>query len=99
MILQAALNGPRTKGENPAVPVTGAELREEATACERAGARSFHIHPRDARGRERREAPVVDGAVATVRNGTRWPVGVTSGAWIEGETRRRVRDVTSWAEP
>lgn len=99
MILQATLNGPRTKDDHPAVPITPAELRDEATACERAGARAFHIHPRDAEGRERLRAPVVDGAVAAVRNGTRWPVGVTSGAWIERETRRRIRAVTTWSEP
>ena len=99
MMLQATLNGLRTKEEHPAVPITGAELRDDASACERAGARCFHIHPRDAQGRERLERPVVDQAVAMVRNGTRWPVGVTSGAWIEPETKRRVREVASWAEP
>jgi uncharacterized protein (DUF849 family) len=99
MILEAALNGPRTKDDHPAVPITAAELRDDATACERAGARAFHIHPRDAEGRERLLAPVVDGAVAVVRNGTRWPVGVTSGAWIERETRHRMRNVMAWSEP
>lgn len=99
MMLEAALNGSRTKHDHPAVPITAAELRDDATACERAGARAFHIHPRDADGHERLQAPVVDGAVAVVRNGTRWPVGVTSGAWIERETRRRVQHVTTWTEP
>ena len=39
MILEAALNGPRTKDDHPAVPITAAELRDDATACERAGDR------------------------------------------------------------
>jgi len=99
MLLQAALNGPLTKDDHPAVPITPAELRADAEACERAGARAFHVHPRDEEGRERMLPVVVDRAVAAVRNGTRWPVGVTSDADIEMETRRRVTFVQQWREP
>jgi uncharacterized protein (DUF849 family) len=99
MLLQAALNGSLTKADHPAVPITPAELRADAEACERAGARAFHVHPRDEKGRERMLPAVVDRAVAAVRNGTRWPVGVTSDADIEIETRRRVSFVRRWREP
>ncbi|HEY8318436.1 MAG TPA: 3-keto-5-aminohexanoate cleavage protein [Amnibacterium sp.] len=99
MLLQAALNGPLTKDDHPAVPITPAELRADAEACERAGARAFHVHPRDEEGRERMLPAVVDRAVAAVRNGTRWPVGVTSDADIEMEARRRVTFVQHWREP
>jgi uncharacterized protein (DUF849 family) len=99
MLLQATLNGQLNKQDHPAVPITPEELREDAAACERAGARAFHIHPRDALGAERLAASVVDAAVAAVRDGTRWPVGVTTGIWIESETRRRVRHVQAWREP
>ncbi|HEV7624036.1 MAG TPA: 3-keto-5-aminohexanoate cleavage protein [Amnibacterium sp.] len=99
MLLQATLNGPLTKADHPAVPVSAAELRADAEACERAGARAFHVHPRDESGREQLHPDVVDRAVAAVRDGTRWPVGVTTGAWIEGETRRRVAYVQRWHEP
>ncbi len=99
MLLQATLNGPLTKADHPEVPITPAELRADAEACERAGARAFHLHPRDERGLERLYPEVVDRAVGEVRNGTRWPVGVTTGAWIERETRRRVACVTHWNEP
>ena len=99
MLLQATLNGSLTKADHPAVPVSPAELRADAEACERAGARAFHVHPRDETGREQMRPDVVDTAVAAVRNGTRWPIGVTTGAWIEGETRRRVACVQHWHEP
>jgi uncharacterized protein (DUF849 family) len=99
MLLQASLNGPRTRDEHPAVPVTAEELRDDAAACERAGARAFHVHPRDGSGRETIAPGVVDAVVATVRDGTRWPVGVTTGAWIVRETRRRVQHVCDWCEP
>lgn len=99
MLLQATLNGPLTKADHPAVPVTAAELRADAEACERAGARGFHVHPRDAQGREQLIPAIVDPVVAEIRNGTRWPVGVTTGAWIEGETRRRIACVQRWHEP
>jgi uncharacterized protein (DUF849 family) len=99
VLLQATLNGPLTKADHPAVPITAAELRADATACERAGAHAFHVHPRDAEGREQLHPLVVDEVVAEIRNGTRWPVGVTTGAWIEGETRRRIACVRRWHEP
>jgi uncharacterized protein (DUF849 family) len=99
MLLQATLNGPLTKADHPAVPVSPAELRADAEACERAGARAFHVHPRDDAGHERLHPAVVDRAVAAIRNGTRWPVGVTCGAGIEIETRRRVAYVRHWREP
>ena len=99
VLLQATLNGPLTKADHPAVPVTAAELRTDATACERAGAHAFHVHPRDGSGREQLHPLVVDEVVAEIRNGTRWPVGVTTGAWIEGETRRRIACVRRWHEP
>jgi uncharacterized protein (DUF849 family) len=99
VLLLATLNGQRTKRDHPAVPLTPEELCADAAACERAGARAFHIHPRDESGRECLDAWIVDESVAAVRNVTRWPVGVTTGAWIEPETRRRVQRVRAWHEP
>jgi uncharacterized protein (DUF849 family) len=47
MMLQAALNGPFTKTEHPALPVSVQELARDAAACVAAGAREIHLHPRD----------------------------------------------------
>lgn len=98
-MLQAALNGGRTKAEHRAVPITAEELQAAGIACAAAGAHAFHLHPRDAAGAERLDAAVVDAAVAALHDVVRWPVSVTTGAWIEAEARRRVTLVRRWREP
>lgn len=99
MLLQATLNGPLTKSDHPAVPVSLTELAEDAAACVAAGARAFHVHPRDADGIERLDAAAVDSVVAAVRGRHGYPVGVTTGAWIEPDVARRVRLVGEWSKP
>ena len=99
MLLQAALNGPWTKDDHPAVPVLADELARDAVACVAAGAGAVHLHPRDERGRERLDGHVVDHVVATVREACGVPVGVSTGAWIEGNVERRVGMLRSWSAP
>lgn len=98
-MLQAALNGPFTKADHPALPVTLAELADDAEGCVEAGARSFHVHPRDSNGEECLDASIVDAVVAAVRGTHGYPVGVSTGAWIEPDVERRVRLVSEWTEP
>ncbi len=51
VILSAALTGSwPTKEQNPALPVTEAEIAESAIECRAAGAAIVHIHVRDASG-------------------------------------------------
>ena len=99
MLLQAALNGPFTKAKHPAMPVSVGELARDAVACVAAGARAIHMHPRDAEGRERLDAEVVDGVVTEVREACGVPVGVTTGAWIEPDLARRLELVRAWRAP
>jgi uncharacterized protein (DUF849 family) len=99
VLLQAALNGPFAKDVHPAMPVSTEELARDAVACVAAGARAIHLHPRDAEGRERLEAGVVDAVVTTVRDACGVPVGVTTGAWIEPDVERRIELVRGWREP
>jgi len=99
MLLQATLNGPLTKADHEAVPVTLEELASDAAACVAAGARAFHVHPRDASGAESLEAQVVDPVVAAVREPHGMPVGVTTGAWIEPDLPRRLRLIRAWTRP
>jgi uncharacterized protein (DUF849 family) len=99
MLLQATLNGALTKAAHPAVPVSAEELARDAAACVGAGAGAIHLHPRDADGRERLDAEVVDQVVARVRDACGVPVGVSTGAWIEPDVERRVRLVRAWRVP
>lgn len=99
MRMQVALNGPWTKDDHPAVPVLAEELARDAVACVAAGAGGVHLHPRDERGRERLDAHVVDQVVTRVRDACGVPVGVSTGAWIEGSVERRVRLLRSWSAP
>ena len=82
MLLQAALNGDLTRAGHPALPLSAEELARDAAACVAAGAGAMHLHPRDAEGRERLDAELVDAVVAGVRRACGVPVGVSTGAWI-----------------
>src|SRR5215471_5220716 len=99
MLLQAALGGGLSKDDHPAVPVSPEELAEDAVACVQAGARAFHLHPRDPRGRERLDAEVVDEVVIKVREACGVPVGVMTGAWIEPDLPHRLGLVRAWRAP
>jgi uncharacterized protein (DUF849 family) len=99
MLLQATLNGPLTKADHPAVPVSLEELAADAADCVQAGARAFHVHPRDRDGHERLDASVVDAVVTTVRSRHGYPVGVTTGAWIEPDLARRLQLISQWTQP
>ncbi len=99
VILQATLNGPLTKADHPAVPVSAEELALDARDCALAGADEFHIHPRDAAGVERLDAATVEQCVQSVRGATGLPVGVTTGAWIEPHFPRRIELIRDWRGP
>jgi uncharacterized protein (DUF849 family) len=97
--LQAALNGPYSKDDHPAMPVSASELAADARACVAAGAGAIHLHPRDADGRESLHAGVVDAVVREVRAACGAPVGVSTGAWIEPDLERRLELIAGWSEP
>jgi uncharacterized protein (DUF849 family) len=97
--LKACLNGKRSPAENPAVPVTPAELARDAAAAVAAGAEAIHLHARGPDGAESVRAADVGAAVAAVRAacpGT--PVGVSTGLWItNGDAAARHTAVAGWA--
>jgi uncharacterized protein (DUF849 family) len=99
MLLQAALNGPWTKADHHAVPISAQELARDAAACVAAGAKAIHLHPRDPDGIERLDAEIVDHVAATVRDACGVPVGVSTGAWIEPDVERRTELVGAWSSP
>jgi uncharacterized protein (DUF849 family) len=99
VLLQAALNGRRSRSEHAGVPLSPAELQADAIACGAAGARAFHVHPRDQEGVERLDPRWVDAAANAVHDVSRWPVSVSTGAWIEGDQHRRVALLSRWTGP
>src|SRR5207253_7581060 len=67
MLLEACLNGARTKSEHPAIPRTPEELAAESLASVRAGARVLHLHPYDAAGAETFAAEPCAAALLAIR--------------------------------
>jgi uncharacterized protein (DUF849 family) len=98
-LIQAALNGGRTKAEHRATPISIDELVRDAVDSVAAGAGAIHLHPRDPDGRECLDAAIVDDVVMRVRSACGVPVGVTTGAWIEPERDRRLAMVRAWHAP
>ena len=90
-MIQACLNGTRSREDHPAVPITPDDLARDAAACVAAGAASVHVHPRDAAGRE---TLAVDDAVRALR-AVDVEVSVTTGAWIPGD---RLAAIAAWRE-
>ena len=99
VLLQACLNGARTKADHPALPVSVDELISDAVACVAAGAGAVHFHPRDASGRESLEPAIVNEVAAAVHDACGVPVCVSTGAWIEPDVARRIALVRAWRAP
>lgn len=96
MIVQACVNGARPYGYHPQLPFTADAIAIDAAACVSAGAAELHIHPRGHDGRESLSS--VDETIDAVRRicpGTF--IGVSTGAWIEGEANR-TRDIAGWRQ-
>lgn len=98
-MLVAALNGSRSPGSHPALPLTASELAADAVACVGAGVAAVHIHVRSNGGVETLDPEVVDETARVVRAAAGVPVGVSTGAWIDPDPARRAELVSSWREP
>jgi 3-oxoadipate:acetyl-CoA acetyltransferase len=69
LIVNAALTGMvPTKEDNPALPVTAAEIAEDAERCVQAGASIVHLHARDDDGRPTYRSQVYGEIIAQVRD-------------------------------
>ena len=94
-MLQACLNGTRTREDHPAVPIRAEELAREAAASIAAGADALHFHPRDGDGRETLDPDACDAAVLAVRV-SGGEISLTTGAWIEPDVDARLRAIAGW---
>jgi uncharacterized protein (DUF849 family) len=97
MLIEAALNGGRTRSEHPAIPQSPDEMAQAAKESVEAGARAVHFHVRGRHGRESLAPEDVGAAVSAVRAaipGT--PFGVSTGAWIVRDATLRYKLVSQW---
>lgn len=96
-MLQACLNGRRTRDFHPLVPYTAAELASDARRSIAAGASELHIHPRDAEGVESIEPDDVAKALLAIRiNVPGTPVGLSTHCRIPPGGRARQKPIEQW---
>jgi uncharacterized protein (DUF849 family) len=97
MLIEAALNGGRTRAEHPHVPCSPEEMAAAAKEAVAAGAGAAHFHVRAADGRERVDADDVARAVSAVRATIPGiPFGVSTGLWMVRDARERYEKVAAW---
>ncbi|MDQ0563664.1 uncharacterized protein (DUF849 family) [Rhizobium mesoamericanum] len=96
MIVQACINGARSIKYHPQLPVTPDAIATDAAAVVAAGAAELHIHPRAADGKESLAA--VDETINKVRRACPGSLlGVSTGAWIEGDEHRTLEAIRRWS--
>lgn len=96
-MLQACLNGARTRLQAGRVPLSADELAADAQAVRAAGADMLHVHPRDADGAESLAAGKVAAALEAIRAAVAdMPVGISTGDWIAPGGAARHGDMQSW---
>lgn len=96
-MLQACLNGARGHDYNPAVPLTPEALGRDAAACLEAGAKEFHVHPRNAEGRESFAAGDIGAALKAVRAAVLGvPLGISTREGILADPAVRQRAFQAW---
>lgn len=98
-MIQAALNGSRSRDAHPGIPCSADELVRDAAACAAAGAASIHMHPRDSDGNETLDPLTIYAVCRQVKDAARAPVGVSTGAWIEPDLEKRLFLLRSWYGP
>jgi uncharacterized protein (DUF849 family) len=97
MLMKAALNGSRTPMEHPAIPVTPAQLAQEARGAVAAGAAGLHVHVRSANGQESLAPDDVASALGAIRAACPGiPVGISTGAWIVPDVSQRLALCNAW---
>ncbi|NKL79758.1 3-keto-5-aminohexanoate cleavage protein [Rhizobium leguminosarum] len=94
MIVQACINGARPSDFHPLLPQTIDAMVRDAAASVAAGAAELHVHPRGANGRESLAVDDTVGAIRSACPGTL--IGVSTGAWIEGDREKTREAIRRW---
>ncbi|MBS9478629.1 3-keto-5-aminohexanoate cleavage protein [Ancylobacter radicis] len=96
-MLQACLNGSRTKDFHAFTPLTPAELATDAALAVAAGASELHLHPRGADGAETLEPAAVAAAIEAIRARLPdTPIGLSTHAGIAPGGAGRLAAVQAW---
>jgi uncharacterized protein (DUF849 family) len=98
-MVEACLNGARTREEHARVPQSPSELAADALAVRRAGASVVHVHPRDASGAQTLRRAECDAAVAAIRTAVRGlPVGLSTAEAIDPDPFARAAALATWRQ-
>lgn len=95
-MIQACLNGSRSRDAHPNLPRSAAEVGWDARDCAEAGATSVHVHPREPR-KESMAATAVARTVTAIRDAAPGlAVGVITGERVLASVRARVLAIEAW---
>jgi uncharacterized protein (DUF849 family) len=96
-MLQACLNGARSRTDHPKIPLTPEDLARDAQAVVAAGVAELHVHPRDADGAETLDADDIEVALTTIRAKVPGvPVGVSTREGIRTDKTRGFAQMKAW---
>jgi len=96
-MLQACLNGGRSRDFHPALPLSADELAADAKAVIAAGAQQVHLHVRGHNGKESLHPDDVARTLAAVRAAVPGvPIGLSTGWWIPPKGRARQEHIKTW---
>ena len=97
MLIKAAINGGRSKDENPGVPVTPDEQATAAVECLEAGSHAVHLHVRSTAGTESLyPEDVTRTLLAVLAVCRKAQIGISTGAWILPDTAERLQAAAAW---
>ncbi len=97
MLIEAAINGSRTRHEHPSIPITPQQQAAEAAAAVAAGAGAIHVHVRAADEKESLSPDDVAHALEAIRAASPGvPVGISTGAWIVPDVEHRLDLIRGW---
>jgi uncharacterized protein (DUF849 family) len=99
MIVQACLNGARSRDYHPRLPVSTEALVADGWPAVQAGAAELHLHIRGPDGAESLAPERVDATITALRAhlpGTL--LGISTGSWIEGDDDRRLAMIDGWRQ-
>jgi uncharacterized protein (DUF849 family) len=96
-MLQACLNGARSRHDHPQIPQTPEELARDAVRVVAQGVAELHVHPRDAQGRETLDPSDTAAALTAIRQAVPGiPVGLSTREGIRTDAKRGFTRMKAW---